>query len=74
MKAFIKVVIILLSISFAMVNTSCSKKSSGFAYKSNPKRSATSYDPVARKHAPIRKKYVVSGKRKTILGHEKPMR
>ncbi len=74
MKALLKIIIILLTVSFAFANSSCSKKNHGFNYKSDPKHGATSYDPAARKHQPVRKKYVVSGKRKTILGHEKPLK
>ncbi len=74
MKAFLRVVIILLTVSFAFANTSCSKKSHGFNYKSDPKQGATSYDPVATKHQPVRKKYIVNSRRKTILGHEKPIK
>lgn len=74
MKAIVKITLLLLTISLATFSTSCSKKNHGFKYSSNPKRGATSYDPVATKHAPIRKKYIVAGKRKTILGHEKPFR
>ncbi len=74
MKAILKVLIILLTISFAMANASCSKKSHGFNYSSNTKRSATSYSAVETKHQPVRKKYIVNGKRKTILGHQTPNR
>jgi len=71
MKTFVKIIFLVLTISFSLGNTSCSKKSSGFNYSSEPKRGASSYDPVATKHQPIRKKYIVNNKRKTILGHEK---
>ena len=74
MKSLIKVAMILLFFSFAMSSSSCSKKSRGFNYSADPKRGATSYDPVSSKHQPVRKKYIVSGKRKTILGHEKPLK
>lgn len=74
MKAMVKVIFLFLIISFTMVSTSCSKKSHGFKYKSDPRRGATSFDPVEKKHYPVRKKYIVSGKRKTILGHEKPLK
>lgn len=74
MKALLKVMFILLTVSFAFANTSCSKKSHGFNYTSNQKKSSTSYSAVETKHQPVRKKYIVSGKRKTILGHEKPNR
>lgn len=73
MKALLKVLIIILAFSFSVANTSCSKKSAGFAHKTEPRRGATSYDPVTTKHQPVRKKYIVSGKRKTILGHQKPL-
>lgn len=74
MKAIVKIVLLILTISFSLSNISCSKKSHGFNYKSDPKRGASSYDPAATKHEPVRKKYVVSNKRKTILGHEKPIK
>ncbi len=73
MKALYKILFIVLTVSFALSGASCSKKNHGFSYRNDPKRSSTSYDPVARKSHPVRKKYVVSGKRKTILGHEKPL-
>lgn len=72
MKTLIKITLVLLTISFSMSNTSCSKKSSGFKYSSDPKRGASSYDPAATKHQPVRKKYIVSGKRKNILGNQTP--
>lgn len=72
MKAFVKVVFILLTISFAMVNTSCSKKSQAFSSKSTARHNAPSYSAVETKHQPVRKKYIVSARRKTILGNEKP--
>jgi hypothetical protein len=72
MKTKINILLILLTISFSLSNTSCSKKNHGFKYSSDPKRGASSYDPATTKHQPIRKKYIVSGKRKTILGHETP--
>ena len=74
MKALVKIVILILTISFSLANTSCSKKNHGFNYKSDPKRGASSYDPAATKHNPVRKKYIVNNKRKTILGHEKPIK
>lgn len=74
MKAFVKVVMILLTISFAMVNTSCSKKSQAFSSKSTARNNAPSYSAVDSKQQPVRKKYIVNGKRKTILGHDKPLR
>lgn len=74
MKTLVKIIILVLSISFSLSNSSCSKKSHGFNYSSDPKRGASSYDPVATKHNPIRKKYIVNNKRKTILGHEKPLK
>jgi uncharacterized lipoprotein YehR (DUF1307 family) len=74
MKALVKITLILLTISFSLSSSSCSKKNHGFKYSSDVKRSGTSYDPVATKHQPIRKKYIVNNKRKTILGHEKPLR
>lgn len=74
MKVPIKLIILVLTISFSLANTSCSKKNHGFNYKSDPKRGASSYDPVATKHNPVRKKYIVNNKRKTILGHEKPIK
>jgi len=74
MKALVKIALLLLTISFSLSSTSCSKKNHGFKYSSDPKHGATSYDPVATKHQPIRKKYIVNNKRKAILGHEKPFR
>ena len=74
MKTLVKIIILVLTVSFSIANTSCSKKSSGYKYSSNQKRGGSSYDPASTKHQPVRKKYVVSGKRKTILGHEKPNR
>ncbi len=72
MKTTIKIVILFLIISFSFSVTSCSKKSHGFSYRSDPKHGASSYDPVARKHQPVRKKYIVNNNRKPILGHVKP--
>lgn len=74
MKTIVKVVIIVLTVSFTMVNASCSKKSHAFKSNSSAKSNSTSFDAVSTKHQPVRKKYIVSGKRKTILGHEKPIR
>ncbi|MBC8319500.1 MAG: hypothetical protein H8E34_02125 [Bacteroidetes bacterium] len=74
MKALIKVLILILTISFSLTYSSCSRKSHGFNYKSDPKSGATSYDPVVTKHKPIRKKFILNNKRKTILGHSKPPR
>ena len=74
MKALVKILFLILTISFILTGTSCSKKSHGFNYKSDPKRGASSYDPAATKHAPIRKKYIINNKRKIILGHEKPLK
>ena len=74
MKALVKIHHLILTISFSLTNTSCSKKNHGFNYKSDPKRGASSYDPAATKHNPVRKKYIVNNKRKTILGHEKPIK
>ena len=74
MKTIINITLIFLAISFSLSSTSCSKKNHGFKYSSDPKRGASSYDPAATKHQPVRKKYIVSGKRKTILGHETPNR
>jgi hypothetical protein len=73
MKALYKILLIVLSVSFVLAGASCSSKKHGFNYKSDPKRGATSYDPVARKNQPVRKKFIVNGKRKAILGHEKPL-
>jgi hypothetical protein len=72
MKTLVKITLLFLTITFSLSNTSCSKKSHSFKYSSDPKHGATSYDPVATKHQPIRKQYIVNNKRKTILGHEKP--
>jgi len=74
MKAIVKVMIIVLSISFAMINSSCSKKSHAFSSKSSSKSSSISYSAVESKPQPVRKKYIVGGKRKIILGHETPKR
>ncbi len=74
MKALVKIALLLLTISISLSSTSCSKKNHGFKYSSDPKRGATSYDPVSTKHQPIRKKYIVNSKRKTILGHERPLK
>lgn len=74
MKAIIKTLVLILVISFTMVATSCSKKSSAFSHSSNARHNSTSYDPVQRKSQPVRKKYIVNGKRKAILGHEIPQR
>ncbi|MFK5855037.1 MAG: hypothetical protein QM503_02825 [Bacteroidota bacterium] len=73
MKTIIKIIFLFLTVSFSVSNTSCSKKNHGFKYSSDPKHGASSYDPVATKHQPIRKKYIVNSKRKTILGHDKPL-
>jgi hypothetical protein len=74
MKAFVKIIILVLAISFSLASTSCTKKSHGFNYKSDPKRGASSYDPAATKHYPVQKKYIISRKRKTILGHQRPLK
>ena len=74
MKTLVKIIILVLAVSFSIANTSCSKKSHGYSYSSDQKRSASSYNAASRKDQPVRKKYVVSGKRKTILGHEDPHR
>lgn len=71
MKAFVKILIIVLAVSFSLANTSCAKKSHAFRSNSG---TTSSYDPVATKHQPVRKKYIVNNKRKTILGHETPPR
>lgn len=73
MKPIVKIILVVLTISFAFTGTSCSKKNHGFNYASAPRHGATSYDPVSTKHQPVRKKYIVSGKRKRILGHEKAL-
>ena len=74
MKALVKITILVLAISFSFASTSCTRKSHGFNYKSDPKRGASSYDPAATKHYPVRKKYIISSKRKAILGQEKPLK
>jgi len=74
MKAIVKITLILLTISLSFASTSCSKKNHGFKYSSDPKHGASSYDPAARKHQPIRKKYIVNNKRKAILGHQTPLK
>lgn len=74
MKNLVKIIIVVLAISFSFAITSCTKKSHGFNYKSDPKRGASSYDPAATKHYPVQKKYIISSKRKTILGHQKPLK
>ena len=74
MKARFNILILILSLTLSVIGSSCSKKNHGFKYSSDPKPGATSYDPAARKSQPVRKKYIVSGKRKLILGHEKPLK
>ncbi len=74
MKPLIKLLIIFLTISFSISSTSCSKKNHGYKYSNGPKYGASSYDPVARKDHPVRKKYIINNKRRNILGHEKPFK
>ena len=74
MKALVKIIILVLTISFSLSNTSCSKKNHGYKYSAEPKHGASSYDPAATKHKPVRKKFIINNKRKTILGHEKPLK
>ena len=72
MKPILKIVIVLIVLSFAFATTACSKKSHGYKYSSSARHSGSSYDPVATKHQPVRKKYIIGGQRNRILGQEKP--
>ena len=73
MKGIIRIILFLLIVSLSGSLSSCSKKSAGFKYPAHRKAGATSYDPVATKHAPVRKKYVINQHRGNILGHKKPL-
>lgn len=74
MKTFLKAVFVILIASSMVITPSCSKKNQSFNHQARKNASASSYDPVSRKHYPPRKKYIVPGKKKTILGHEKPLK
>jgi len=72
MKGLVRIVLFLLIVVLSSSLSSCSKKSSGFKYPAHRPSGATSYDPGATKHQPIRKKYVIHQRRGNILGHKKP--
>ena len=68
MKVLYKVLVAVLIVTFAASFSSCSKKS--YASKSK-KNSASSIDPVTSKNEPVRKNYIIPGKKKKILGTQK---
>ena len=73
MKGLIRTMLFVVTIMFSIGLASCSKNSTGFKYPAHRPAGATSYDPGATKHQPIRKKYVINQRRDNILGHKKPL-
>jgi len=73
MKGLIRTIIVIATVTLSVSFVSCSKKSSGFKYPAHRPAGATSYDPGATKHQPIRKKYVINQRRDNILGHKRPL-
>ena len=67
MKVLYKVLVAVLIVTFAASFSSCSKKT----YGSKSKNSASSIDPVTTKNEPVRKNYIIPGKKKKILGTQK---
>jgi hypothetical protein len=72
MKGIIKVVIFVLIVFASGSFSSCSRKSTGFAHSPSKAAKGSSYDPVASKNYPIRKKFIINQRRAEILGHKKP--
>ncbi|MFA5418215.1 MAG: hypothetical protein WC341_07115 [Bacteroidales bacterium] len=72
MKGIIKIVIFVLIVVTSGSFSSCSRKSTGFTHSSSNAGKGSSYDPVAPKNYPVRKKFVINQRRAVILGHKKP--
>ena len=73
MKGVVRVILFVLVFSLLGVFSACSKKSAGFKYPAHRSAGASSYDPVARKSQPVRKKFIINARRESILGHKKPL-
>ena len=56
----------------AVLISSCSKSTFSHNYQARSRASASHIDPVTKKTTPVRKNYIIPGKRKRILGQEKP--
>jgi uncharacterized lipoprotein YehR (DUF1307 family) len=59
-------------IVFTITLSNCSKSNFSHKYQAKSKGSAASIDPVTKKAAPVRKNYIIPGKKKKILGQENP--
>ena len=72
MRILKKLVFFAVVIVLTITLTNCSKNNFSHKYQAKSRGSAASIDPVTKKSAPVRKNYIVPGKRKRILGQEKP--
>jgi hypothetical protein len=72
MKVSSKIALVVLVIAFAVPFSSCSKKTFGGKNYASRNTASPTIDPVTKKSEPVRKNYVIPGKRKKILGQNKP--
>lgn len=67
-KLVFLVVVIVLSITLS----NCSKSNFSHNYRAKSMGSSSSIDPVSKKTTPVRKNYIIAGKKRKVLGQEKP--
>lgn len=67
-----KLVFLVVVIVFTITLSNCSKNNFSHNYQAKSKGSAASIDPVTKKGTPVRKNYIISGKKKKILGQQNP--
>ena len=67
-----KLVFFVIVILFTVSLSNCSKNNFSHNYQAKSRGSSPTIDPTSRKTTPVRKKYVVKGGKKRILGQEKP--
>lgn len=71
MKVLSKILLAVFFVSLVLTFSSCSKNTYSHNYNKKRNSGSSTIDPVSQKSEPIRKNYIVPGKRKRILGQQK---